>query len=125
MSYTNLREETEAAIAESGRTPEDVSWVGTRDTLLDTKSFWRAAARTVYDSGFGAQEVASDLVIVFRDGAWLERAEYDGSEWWEYRRKPRRPDGNPVQCGRLTVHERQVGWESLDGIWAEGKGFDR
>ena len=29
-----------------------------------------------------------NIVIVFEDGTWLERGEYDGSEWWEYKQKP-------------------------------------
>lgn len=39
-----------------------------------------------YDSGFGCQEVFG--YIVFKDGSWFERHEYDGSEWWEYKEKP-------------------------------------
>ena len=37
-----------------------------------------------YDDGYGDQEIAVDLVVVFTDGGFLRRAEYDGSEWWEY-----------------------------------------
>ena len=37
-----------------------------------------------YDSGFGAAYVASDLRIVFSDGADMTRHEYDGSECWRY-----------------------------------------
>ena len=37
-----------------------------------------------YDSGFGGQELYG--YVVMRDGSWLERNEYDGSEWWEYRK---------------------------------------
>ena len=39
-----------------------------------------------YDNGFGGQEVYG--VVVFTDGTWLERHEYDGSEWWEYKKTP-------------------------------------
>ena len=44
-----------------------------------------------YDDGFGGQTVAKDLLVV-GDGWWLERNEYDGSEWWEFRRPPQKPD---------------------------------
>ena len=37
-----------------------------------------------YDDGYGDQEIAVDLVVVFTDGGFLCREEYDGSEWWEY-----------------------------------------
>lgn len=36
-----------------------------------------------YDSGYGIQEVFG--YIIFKDNTWLERHEYDGSEWWEYK----------------------------------------
>jgi len=35
-----------------------------------------------YDSGFGGQELYG--YVWFEDGTWLERGEYDGSEWWYY-----------------------------------------
>jgi len=41
-----------------------------------------------YDSGYGSQEVYG--TIVFKDGSWLERGEYDGSEWWDYKSCPSR-----------------------------------
>ena len=34
-----------------------------------------------YDDGYGIQEVFG--LIVFTDGTWISRGEYDGSEWWE------------------------------------------
>jgi len=42
-----------------------------------------------YDSGYGGQEVFGN--IWYKDGAWSERGEYDGSEWWEYKKCPEIP----------------------------------
>nr|DAD71123.1 MAG TPA: hypothetical protein [Podoviridae sp. ctiuS14] len=39
-----------------------------------------------YDSGYGSQEWFG--WISFKDGTWIERIEYDGSEWWESREQP-------------------------------------
>jgi hypothetical protein len=39
-----------------------------------------------YDSGYGVQYLLG--TIVFKDGSWLKRVEYDGSEWWEYYHTP-------------------------------------
>ena len=39
-----------------------------------------------YDDGYGSQEL--DGVVLFKDNTWLERGEYDGSEWWEYKTPP-------------------------------------
>ncbi|QNI21485.1 hypothetical protein [Salmonella phage 3sent1] len=30
--------------------------------------------------------------VWFTDGTWLERGEYDGSEWWEYKATPAIPE---------------------------------
>jgi len=43
-----------------------------------------------YNSGYGGQELFG--TIWNNDGSWLERGEYDGSEWWNYRCYPEIPD---------------------------------
>lgn len=43
-----------------------------------------------YDNGYGSQELFG--TIWFKDGSWAERAEYDGSEWWEHLTVPEVPD---------------------------------
>ena len=43
-----------------------------------------------YDAGYGGQEVFG--TIWYKDGTWSERGEYDGSEWWEYKKMPEIPD---------------------------------
>ena len=42
-----------------------------------------------YDNGYGGAEVP-EIYIVFNDGSWLERFEYDGAECWEYKSIPQR-----------------------------------
>ena len=37
-----------------------------------------------YDTGFGGQELYG--YVMFHDATWLERHEYDGSEWWEFKK---------------------------------------
>ena len=39
-----------------------------------------------YDDGYGGQVLFG--YIIFKDGTWLSRGEYDGSEWWEYNKTP-------------------------------------
>lgn len=43
-----------------------------------------------YDNGYGEQYLEG--VVWMEDGTWFERAEYDGSEWWEHRRLPEIPE---------------------------------
>jgi hypothetical protein len=44
-----------------------------------------------YDSGYGMQEL-DGTVWLMKEGTWLERGEYDGSEWWVYKVCPQVPD---------------------------------
>lgn len=86
---SNLLKETLAKLKENGKKEKDVIWVGN----LNAKTTWenfKNVADVDYDSGFGGQEVATDLLIVGNNW-WLERHEYDGSEWWEYKELPKEP----------------------------------
>lgn len=40
-----------------------------------------------YNASYGEQFVYG--FVVLKDGSWLEREEYDGSEWWSLRVKPK------------------------------------
>ena len=39
-----------------------------------------------YNDGFGGQNL--DGYIWHEDGSWYERGEYNGCEWWEFKRYP-------------------------------------
>lgn len=85
-----LIQETKDFMQAHGYSKEDIQWIGGRDFTVPIDCFWKAKPQ-IYDAGYGSQEVAMDLVIVFKDGSWLERQEYDGSEWWAYKRCPSMP----------------------------------
>lgn len=86
----NLLQETFKILHEHGRTPDDVRWVGNADgTVVSSWQSFEAVANFEYDAGYGGNEITLDLVIV-GDDWWLERGEYDGSEWWEFKRLPER-----------------------------------
>ena len=91
MKETNLFEETERALAYHNKTWNDISWISGNDFYISVEQFKEAARETNYDSGYGAQEVANDLIICFNDGSWLSREEYDGSEWWGFNSCPQKP----------------------------------
>lgn len=40
-----------------------------------------------YDDGYGCPTLFG--VVLLEGGAWLERGEYDGSEWWERKSTPK------------------------------------
>ena len=43
-----------------------------------------------YDNGFGCQHLFG--TVWFDDNTWLERDEYDGSEWWILKKFPEIPE---------------------------------
>lgn len=82
----NLYKETMHEITESKHTVEDVVAVvdDERQERADIGRFLERAKTIDYDNGFGGAEINQNLRVIFKDGSWLERQEYDGSEWWEY-----------------------------------------
>lgn len=111
----NLLQETLEEMSDEGKGKSDVLFIGSRsgDYQMTWDEFVALADRE-YDSGFGGQEVAADLVVVFVDRTWIERHEYDGSEWWEYKAPPPvkvAPSPKPIQC--LFA---EVGWNSIEDI---------
>lgn len=104
----NLLNETIKVLQREGLTLDDALWFGCRSFEIEKEDFIKLADKD-YDSGYGAQQVASDLIIV-GDSWWLERGEYDGSEWWEFRRKPVQPKFQKLVTTLIT---KNVGWESL------------
>lgn len=99
MSYKNLLKETIEDLNENNKKSTDVLWVG-RD-YYDFKNKKRVTYKTTwdefcmkanfeYDAGFGSAKIPEDLIVVGKD-FWLERHEYDGSEWWEFKAMPEEP----------------------------------
>ena len=98
----NFKTETLEALKESGKSTSDIVWIGSYqgDRIVDIDEFFRDADFR-YDAGYGAQEIAGDLVIV-GDNWWLERKEYDGSEWWEFKITPTlKPNNTKVKLEEL------------------------
>lgn len=116
MRRLNLLIETENCLRENGKSWDDVRWVSVeRDggrLRVPVDEFRRLAASFDYDEGYGSVEVDGSLVVA-GDGWWLERAEYDGSEWWEFRRPPEEPEATAEGVSLKNDHR-----------WHRGKGRD-
>ena len=92
---TNFYDETIALI-----NPEDIDYIlatigdpyGENELrFIDKEWFLEQAKRIDYDDSFGGEVINPSLKIVLKDGRWLERGGYDGSEWWELKGVPSRP----------------------------------
>ena len=98
---TNLLDETLEIIQDNGKTTDGIKfvrckwyeWVSGGTICYEYYMTWddfASQANREYDEGYGGAEVKYDLQIVGANW-WLERHEYDGSEWWEFKSLPKRP----------------------------------
>ncbi len=87
----NLWDETIKVLEDNGLTWQNVNYVILSGYCCITKkNFEEIARNTNYDSGYGAQEISYSLKLVGYTW-WMERREYDGSEWWEFCTMPTIP----------------------------------
>ena len=84
----NLLNETRDILLSNNKTFDDVIFIGDRTThtRMTVKDFLEHA-NVEYNGGYGIEEINTELILVGKD-FWLERHEYDGSEWWEYKSMP-------------------------------------
>ena len=91
----NFARETFDTLKENGKTIKDVRWVGYYDCgrkkKISVDEFFVRAMRTNYDNSYGSTKIDMSLIVV-GDDWWLERAEYDGSEWWEFKTMPKKDE---------------------------------
>ena len=105
----NLLEETNKILTKNYKSWTDVRWIGSKDFYIPIDRFIEIAKFTNYDAGYGAPKIATDLVVV-GDNFWLERHEYDGVEWWEYKELPIKPNvGSDID----TLQTRDIGYKTL------------
>lgn len=86
----NLLAETINCLTVRMKSVEDVRWVGDHTRYFTWDEYAELANRE-YDDDFGLPEVLKLLKVV-GDDWWLERHEYDGREWWEFKKLPLKPE---------------------------------
>jgi hypothetical protein len=94
------------------------------DMKVPIEWFLNQAKRINYDCSYGNSLINTDIKIVLKNGTWLERCEYDGSEWFELREKPNfnREEKEPLDLDLLldVGHDVSYGVEKddlrIDGI---------
>ena len=100
----NLLIETIRKMESNNKSFDDISWYGNNKSILDLDKF-HLIMDIKYDASYGSTKMPLDFVIVFKDNTWLERHEYDGSEWWEYKQTPTKPN----KLGDLLL-VNEFGW---------------
>lgn len=103
----NLLEETIYSIEKCGHKIEDVIFIGSLESGHACRDWnhFKELADFEYDSGYGAQHIAEDLIIAFSNGSHMWRYEYDGSECWQYTK--------PVQIPKTSKEVKVLGGEQF------------
>lgn len=94
----NFLQETKDILKKHNKTFDDVIFVTDcfQGLRISPKEFIRRAENIIYNNGYGLEEI----IVVGKD-FWLERHEYDGSEWWEYKSIPNIDD--------FTLEDKEAG----------------
>ncbi len=73
-------------------------------TQEEIDEVYNTMSLTPYDNSYGTQELFG--TVWMNNGDWLERHEYDGSEWWEYKTCPDIPEylQNKPDDGQLQIN---------------------
>src|ERR1017187_4578001 len=108
---SNLLNETLEIIQMMGLDIQNIDWVGSEDYgYITFEQFSELAEKTNYDDGYGSQVIARDLLIVFKDGSYMQRDEYDGAESWGYKTPPKKPE-NKITI--KTLGDDSYMWDTL------------
>ena len=79
----NLLIETIEAIKEADKKITDIKFIAINsENYFDWQDYVKIATDTDYYSGYGGVNIIESLIIVFKNGDWLRREEYDGAEWF-------------------------------------------
>ena len=98
----NLLDETLEIIKKNGKSTDEIKfvkykwneWTNSGVVYHECYMTWDdflSQANREYNDEYGGTEVKDDLQIVGTNW-WLERHEYDGSEWWEFKSLPNKPN---------------------------------
>ena len=117
---SNLWKETLEILEKHKKTYDDVICICSDDYRISKDNYKEIAEQTNYYDGYGAQEVVSDLRL-YGDNWYIERAEYDGSEWFEYRTIEHKDLPLKEIKALSTQHEKcnRLGWVTLKELCEE------
>lgn len=96
----NLYKETLEVLISNWKTEKDVEYIlwytefstySDWDEVYNTWKWFKSNADFNYDNGYGGHNVQGEIKVVWKD-FWLERWEYDWSEWWEFKEFPTKPE---------------------------------
>ena len=87
----NFYEETLDSIKYNDLSIQDIAFITNDEYWITWDTFKQCVENYMYDSSYGGVYISLALKIVFNNGSWMERHEYDGSESWHFKMIPIRP----------------------------------
>lgn len=121
MCEETLLAETLRVIERSGHAVSDIVFIGSEESGHSCSwDEFCVLADVEYNHGYGTQQVAMDLIIVFSDGQRLWRDSADGKEWWNYCV----PFEIPTELKPIESLFALIGGESIERIERKTKEFD-
>lgn len=100
----NFKEELLEALKLHNKTTNDILWVEAvnkeNEKIEINLRYFLFSLDFLYDNGYGMVRINTQLKIVGSNW-WLEREEYDGSEWWEFKEYPTRPE---IKVDKFKYH---------------------
>jgi hypothetical protein len=113
----NFLKETLEILALNNKKESDIEWVGNKTHRTSWEQL-KSISNIEYNNDYGSPKIAEDLMIVGKDW-WLERNEYDGLEWWEYKEFPTKPE-TIIDLKAIETEQAEslgyqviVGWNKL------------
>ena len=113
----NLLNETIEILKEHNKTLEDIVFIteGNHNSKVNSEQLTEIL-NVYYDSGFGSTEIKEELKLV-GNNFWLERHEYDGSEWWEYKELPIYESNKENKYDKISIKSRVWRWQKERKLW--------
>jgi len=81
----NAKDELLKVLKENNKSVDDIISIGIRIYTYDNEPKTINSVDDLdinYNNGYGSQNLYG--YVLLKNNTWLERNEYDGSEWWEY-----------------------------------------
>lgn len=76
--------------------------------------FLAAAKECDYDAGYGIEHINLGMIIMLRDGSWLERQSYDGREWFVHRSLPMRPNQCVADAMKAIRNQDDIAFDDFE-----------
>ena len=110
----NLKEEIEEVIEYEKNLGNHLEYIAINGLEVNLTDLLQASDFYYY-SGYGVSYINSSIIIMFLDGSYYTRYEYDGLEWFEKTEPPKRPKEKLIVSSTEEIN--QLKKSLVDKLW--------